>query len=130
MYSENLSFQFLNFNFNKFYFKIRKHNSKSNNIYDLIPFPREELSNYELILNKINGKLRNSNINTFLCLYLMKANLNPIRIYSKEDWEDYYNNGVIQKFIDDKNKSSELKLEYEFFKEKEKINYENHNIKK
>jgi hypothetical protein len=60
----------------------------------------------------------------------MKANLNPIRIYSKEDWEDYYNNGVIQKFIDEKNKSSELKLEYEFIKEKEKINYENHNIKK
>ena len=115
---------------NKFFFKIRK-KSTSNSTYDLISFPKDEIWDYELVLNKIKNKIKILNNNNFI-LYINKANLKSIKINNKEDWDDYYNNGVIQKYIEEKkNKSSEIKIEYVIYNEKNKDDsYENHYIKK
>ena len=115
---------------NKFFFKIRK-KSTSNSTYDLISFPKDEIWDYELVLSTIKNKIKILNNNNFF-LYINKANLKSIKINNKEDWDDYYNNGVIQKYIEEKkNKSSEIKIEYVIYNEKNKDDsYENHYIKK
>jgi len=130
----------INFFLNKFHIKIRKHTDdkgkdKNNNTFDLIPLPREGISNYEFVINKIKDKIKEKNKDNLkalkdnnLCLYIMKVNLKTIKIYNKEDWDDYYENGIIQKYIEEK-KNSELKFEYAFFKDNYIVS-ENHKINK
>ena len=130
MIGEEKSYNSINNLLNKFFLKIRKQ-SKSNNTYDLISFPKDEIWDYDLVLSIMKNKIKVLNNNNFI-LYITKANLKSIKINNKEDWDDYYNNGVIQKYIDEKkNKSSEIKIEYTIYTEKSKdYNYENHKIKK
>ena len=130
MIGEEKSYNSINNLLNKFFLKIRKQ-SKSNNTYDLISFPKDEIWDYDLVLSIMKNKIKVLNNNNFI-LYITKANLKSIKINNKEDWDDYYNNGVIQKYIEEKkNKSSEIKIEYTIYTEKSKdYNYENHKIKK
>ena len=130
MIGEEKSYNSINNLLNKFFLKIRKQ-SKSNNTYDLISFPKDEIWDYDLVLSIMKNKIKVLNNNNFI-LYITKANLKSIKINNKEDWDDYYNNGVIQKYIEEKkNKSSEIKIEYVIYNEKNKDDsYENHYIKK
>ena len=115
--------------FNKFYIKIRKHSENNNNTFELISLVKEGISDYDFVINSIKNKIKELKDDK-LCLYIIKVNLKSIKIYNKEDWDDYYNNGIIQKYIDEKNKYSELKFEYAIFKDKKYLGDEVHKIKK